>query len=70
VATDYPGVARCQRGDTIGLDFSGSRVRVLVNGQSVYEMQSAQFAATGTSIGLQANLGATTRYCNLVCTAN
>ena len=68
--TDYPGVARCQIGDTIGLDFSGSRVRVLLNGQPVYEMQSAQFAATGTSIGLQANLGATTRYRNLVCTAN
>lgn len=68
--TDYPGVARCQIGDYIGLDFSGSRVQVLVNGQSVYEMQSAQFALTGTSIGLQANLGATTRYRNLVAVAN
>lgn len=70
VVTDYPGIARCQIGDTIGLDFSGSRVRVLLNGQPVYEMQSAQFAATGTSIGVQANLGATTRYRNLVATAN
>lgn len=70
VATDFPGVARCLAGDYIGLDFSGSRVQVLVNGQPVYEMQSAQHMASGNSIGLQANLGATTRYRNLVATAN
>lgn len=69
-ATDFQGVARCLVGDYIGLDFSGSRVQVLVNGQPVYEMHSAQFALTGASIGLQANLGATTRYRNLVATAN
>lgn len=68
--TDYPGVARCQIGDYIGLDFSGSRIQVLVNGQPVYEMQNATFSTTGTSIGLQANLGATTRYRNLVAVAN
>jgi hypothetical protein len=69
-ATDYPGVARCLIGDYIGLDFSGTRVQVLVNGQPVYEMQSAQFALTGTSIGLQANAGATTRYRNLIAVVN
>ena len=70
ISLQLVGIARCLVGDNIGLDFSGSRIQVLVNGQPVYEMQSATHAATGNSIGLQCNLGATSRYRNLVATAN